>query len=631
MNPLDGVVPEPTAEELHDAGKGGGAPGRADDDRPDVEVTNTAVAADWLREHLGAGPLAGMFNRAGAVVHTPREGEDGYLPLTSDADASTDGPAQVRPVTAGAIASRIQYTYRVYRMAGDPPEVKPAMFPRAAAQVAVDVPDMLPNLRPLRGVTHTPVLRRDGTVLTAPGYDPATRLLHLPEPGLTVPEVPEQPAEADVRAAVALLDEMTAGFKFCTVHDRANFYGLLLTPLLREMVPPPYKLGAIGAPQPGSGKTLLATVARIVHGGVFRAEMPEDDAELRKQVTAILDVTTGPVVHFDNVSGILRSSTLAGLLTSAQWDDRKLGATEMISRPNDRLWVITGNNLSLGGDLVRRTVWVTIDPGVPNPHLRTGFAIPDLEDWARRHRGELIRALLTLARAWVVAGRPTVPRAGDGFARWTEAVDGILTHAGVPGTFAHIESARQDVGADDDDWADFLAAARASFGDRPWTVKELLERVNRAFDPSIPLDTLPGELAERASRAGNPGAVAKSLGMWLRNRDGRWAGNLTVRIAHRDPRRKIIYWRVDDFAGSAGSAGSRSDPDARRSENLSGMSAGDVPANDRNQTPQTPQTPHDPSGQCAVPGCAQSPRRACRTCADHMADEATYAETGAAA
>ena len=41
---------------------------------------------------------------------------------------------------------------------------------------------------------------------------------------------------------------------------------------------------------------------------------------------------------------------------------------------------------------------------MPHPELRTGFEIEDLEVWARDRRGDLIAALLTLIRAWVVAG-----------------------------------------------------------------------------------------------------------------------------------------------------------------------------------------------------------------------------------
>jgi hypothetical protein len=526
--------------------------------RPMCRVDSPAHAAEWIRTEAGAGPLSGVFRRGFDLVHCPLVEEEGYR----EPDGGDDGPAQIRVMSYTLLASRIQWTYMVHKVMKDDAGRKvmvPTMFPKDAARVACEAADMLPNVRPLRGVIHSPIVRADGSVLANPGYDDPTGLLYLPDPKLKVPPIPEKPTRDQVRDAVALLDEMTAGFRFLTPSDRANYYGLLLTPLLRELVPPPYKLGAIGAPMPGSGKTLLATVLRIIHGGVFRPEMPADDEELRKVVTTILDVTTGPVAHIDNVSGVLRSSTLAALLTSAVWEDRRLGSQTMVSATNDRLWVLTGNNVTLGGDLVRRTVWVTIDPGCPEPHLRTGFAIEDLESWTRRRRGDLLHALLVLIRAWVAAGRKAERKGSDSYAQWIGVVDGILTCAHVAGTFSGVESAQQSLGSDDDDWADFLEPVREEFGAKSWTVKELLGLVHdgRAKDTSpggtfyedahpIHLDALPAELVAKAAQArGNLGVVSKSLGRFIMNRRGRWARNMRVVEAGVDNRTKSKRWRIE--------------------------------------------------------------------------------------
>jgi len=171
---------------------------------------------------------------------------------------------------------------------------------------------------------------------------------------MVVPEVPEKPTEREIASARGLIAELLQDFPFVTMHDRAAYIGLLLTPLIRAIAPPEYKMFAISAHQAGSGKTLLADLARIIHGGVFRAELPAEEAEIRKQITTILDITTGPIVNFDNVTGVVRSSTLAGLLTSDVWDDRVLGTNTLARCVNDRVWVLTGNNMSLGGDLILR-------------------------------------------------------------------------------------------------------------------------------------------------------------------------------------------------------------------------------------------------------------------------------------
>lgn len=514
----------------------------------EVDVTNTALAAEWLRLEIGKGRLAGMFLRGTEIVHTPREGEDGYRPVGDDAD--DDGPAQVRTVTDSSLAARVSFTHGVYRMQkveGDYEPV-PALFSRTAAKAVLDVPDLLPNLRRLRAVIHTPTFRANGTLVEAPGYDRDSGFLYLPEPGIVIPRVPDEPTSSDVRDAVKLLFEMVDGFPFLTDHYRANYLGMLLTPLLRGMAPPPYKLHAIEAHQPGSGKTLLASLARIIHGGVVRAEMPENDAELRKQITAILLVTTGPVVVIDNVSGALKSSALAGLLTSDEWDDRVLGVSDIKRGVNDRVWTVTGNNLNIGGDLPRRTIRTVIDPGMPDPEKRTGFAIGDLEGWTRSNRGELLHALLTIVRAWAFAGRPVPPeKASDGYARWVRTVAGILQHAGIPGEFNHA-STQIEIGTDDDEWGTFLAAVHGVYGDRLWTAKELLGDINTGGlipNGRVPIDALPADLSEKACRhpSGPPG-VAKSLGRWLMNRSGRWAGGLAVQ-ARGKTRDGVKQWRIE--------------------------------------------------------------------------------------
>jgi hypothetical protein len=331
--------------------------------KPRYQTGNHVDDFRWLLMEIGTRGLSGVFLRGEVVVFVPVIGEEGYLEPVRKEDSN--GPATVRTLDPGRLVTRLALNYYVYKVVqrGDEWVDVECWFPRDSAEHALNATDVAVNLRRLKGVTHTPMVRRDGTILDAPGYDDATGFLYLP--AVDVDPVPVSPTAAEVGAAVTLLRGIVAEFKWAGKHDEANFHGLLLTPLLRELCPPPYKLGAIMAHQPGSGKGLLNRILRDVHGGVFRSEMPHDDAELAKSITGILTQTTAPVVQFDNVSGTLRSSRLAGLLTSAVYSDRVLGSTNNADMINDRLWTITGNNLNLGGDLVRRTVWVTIDPGCP--------------------------------------------------------------------------------------------------------------------------------------------------------------------------------------------------------------------------------------------------------------------------
>lgn len=510
-----------------------------------LDVSDVARAVDNLTPLIGTGPLAGFLRRSGELVHVPALGEDGY-----DDRVIGSSPAQVRPVLGDRLRARVQHEYWCYAVVVTKESVKhvQTVVPRDAAGLLLADVDLLPNARELRGVVHTPVVRADGSVLDRPGYDDGTGLLYLPDRGLVVEPVPERPTREQLVAAVALVARMVVDFRYVTPHDRANYLGLLLTPLLREVCPPPYKLAVLGAHEKGSGKGLQATILRTLHGGVMRPPLPHEDEEVRKAITTTLWTTTAPVVVFDNAVGTLRSDQLAMLLTTDTWTDRLLGTNREVTVANDRLWLVTANNLGVGGDLARRVLRVTIDPGTPHPELRTGFAIPNLKGWVRDHRGEVLHALLVMVRAWVAAGRPVPPLAsGDDYGQWVQVVGGILTHAGVDGTFGYVDPAER-TGADDDEWSEFLRAAHRAFGHNAWQVRELLALVVELPDPSaagrLDLDVLPAELTAKR-RYGDPLArLARPLGKWLQNREGRWADGRAARRAGQT-RERVALWRVE--------------------------------------------------------------------------------------
>lgn len=530
-------------------------PFRARPGRPELDVTNEGVALDWLQENAGRGALSGLFLRGDLVVRTPAIGEEGYIPPASEADE--DGPAKVAPVDKASLAALVSSSYTCFRTRltkdGDETQTR-ALFPRSVAESAIALPDQLVSVRKLKGVTHVPMIRADGGLLDTPGYDPESKTLYLPEPGLKIPPIPAKPTSKQVKEAVELIDQMIGEFNFNADHDRSNYIGFLLTPLLRHVVPPPYKMGVITAPMPGSGKSFLASFGRIIHGGVLRAELPEKDEELKKDITTILSETTAPVVTFDNLGGVVRSSSLASLITDGTWEQRRLGGNIQITVPNDRLWLFTGNNVKLGGDLPRRAVWVTIDPKVPNPHERTDFKIKDIQGWVRDNRALLLWALLTMIQGWDTAGRPARSREADTFGKWSEVVEGILTYAEIPGGFDSKASRREEIGQDDSEWEEFLESVERVFGTSPWTCRELLRKVTVNLDPllggivasqgPIHLDALPTELTSKLRLGDEPLRLAKSLGRWLDNRDGRWAGTITVRSAGKD-RTKTALWRVE--------------------------------------------------------------------------------------
>jgi hypothetical protein len=505
--------------------------------RPQIDVRNDALAAEWLRSELGRGRLAGIFRRDDLLVHTPRMGEQGYLP-PADLGLIDAGPAQVRPITTAGIKSLIETRYRPWRTItvregnGSTKVEIEALFPQQSAQSACEAArlgEYAPHLRTLHGVTHTPMMRPDGTILNTPGYDAPTGFLYLPDLDLKLPPIPNQPTREQVKAAVELILTPVAEFPFVSEDDRATWIGLAFTPALRPLLPGPYQLGVITATNPGSGKTLLAKMIRILHGGAQRGEMPRDADELRKSITAALMDTTAPVIAFDNLTGVVRSSVLESLLTDNTWTDRWLGQNRSVTATNDRLWLATGNNAQFGGDLARRIATVALNPPEANHHERTDFTIKDLEAWMQQHRGDILAAILTVARGWVVAQRPSANVRSDSYAGWIGGLRGLLGWAEFPGVFGG-GNHKTAMSSDDEEWHTFLVALFDEFGADPFTVKDIVHHLHpvnpfNSNGGNLDAAALPGDLPQKWAhvRDGNDGGFRKSLGWWLKNHERRYA------------------------------------------------------------------------------------------------------------
>jgi hypothetical protein len=144
------------------------------------------------------------------------------------------------------------------------------------------------------------------------------------------------------------------------------------------------------------------------------------------------------VVIFDNVTRPPESGDLCSVLTATSWADRAMRTHAKIALPVHATFLASGNNIRLAGDMPRRCYRVRLDAKSSEPFLRAGpepgkkFKIEDLRAWTLEHRGKLLAALLTLARAWFVAGMPK-PRLKPigSFENWTITVGGILEYVGV--------------------------------------------------------------------------------------------------------------------------------------------------------------------------------------------------------
>ncbi len=289
-----------------------------------------------------------------------------------------------------------------------------------------------PLLKPLEGVVETPVLRPDGSILDTPGYDAETGLLFLPR--TQNQPIPEMPGHSDATRAVEVLLEAVADFPFASTAHRSSWLSGVLTLLARFAFGGPAPLHLIDANVRGAGKSLLVDAASVIALGRVASRMApsENEAEERKRITA-LALAGDPLILIDNVAGALGSASLDAALTGTTWTDRLLGQSTRVTLPLKAIWMATGNNVVLKGDLCRRCLHIRLDSPEEFPERREGFHHPRLLEWIEEHRPALSAAGLALLRAFCVAGKPDQGLQPWGsFESWSALVRNAIVWAGQP-------------------------------------------------------------------------------------------------------------------------------------------------------------------------------------------------------
>jgi len=388
------------------------------------------------------------------------------------------------------------------------------------------------RLPPLAGVIAAPIMRPDGSILCAAGYDAATWLFLT---GDGWPQIPASPTGEDVRRALAALKAPFSEFPFVGTEDRSVLLAVILTALQRRLLAAAPLFG-FTAPSMRTGKSLLAEAVGIIATGQPAPAMAVsgDRDEIRKAVASILREGHA-LVNLDNIDHPLGSPDLARAITQPEYADRILGESRLLRLPTNLLWIATGNNLAFRGDLAVRALLCRLDAQAERPEERA-FAITNLKAHVAAHRQELVAAGMTILRAFHVGGRPDqrLPAWG-GFDDWSALVRSALVWVGEADPCA----SRQHVIDDDPDReraSAMLANWRRAFDDRAIAVAEVIERTGS--DAGL----LRAVLAVAANKADPRQPDTFKLGGWCRREKGKIVDGLTISKAAGSTRAGA--WRV---------------------------------------------------------------------------------------
>jgi putative DNA primase/helicase len=455
------------------------------DDKPDliVDSGDLPATAREVRDLLSS---AGDFFDRGMPVKVVKP-VDGSLP-------------RAIPLSFTNVVIETHRVCRPVRPQGED-ELVPVTLPDRVARMYLSMTSDW-QLQPLIGITTAPILGPDGAVRAVNGFDPETKLWCANLPAF---DLPEHPSRAEAESALHALRDPFRTFPFgdakrrpdkdlgVDVVDIDQSPGLdesghlvgLLTAICRAnlglapglMVRAPEISGA------GTGKGLLVRAISAIAFGVSPRAFTKggDRQELDKRLASDL-IEAAPIVFLDNVNGsILRSDTLASVLTERPARVRPLGRTGMVALNSTAFIAVTGNGLTVSEDLARRFVVCELDGRCEHPEQRrfgSGFL-----DQIGRRRAELLGAALTIWR-W---GRQNVAalqpgRALGSFENWAEWCRDPLVALGCRDPVERIDSVK----ADDPHRrriVELFDVWHQHHGERPIKAVDLAEPVQALVDP----------------------------------------------------------------------------------------------------------------------------------------------------
>jgi hypothetical protein len=389
-------------------------------DRPTIEllVGRTEQAVDKLEKLLIASDR-GLYQRGGLIVSTGFAKMQTFDGKTIVGQVIEDRGDYALIEDAEAVAKFVRFDAEG--------KAKPSPAPIWLIRTLKDRKHRL-KLPILVALVNCPSISAEGRLLHEPGFDPKTGILFDPL-GVSFPRVPDRPSEADAVTALARILELLQTFEFVTPDDKAVASSLIISAVCRrglDFVP----MHGFDAPVAGSGKSMLVDLASIIATGHEAGVVAQGESreEAEKRLSAIL-MRGDPLVAIDNCELPLEGVVLNQALTQHSLDLRILGYSKMVRTQAKALITATGNNLIVKGDVTRRSLVGRLDPKCERPELRE-FEYDPIAD-AKEHRAELVVAVLTVLRAYHVAGRPRRPKPPlQSFVSWSDTVRGALVWLG---------------------------------------------------------------------------------------------------------------------------------------------------------------------------------------------------------
>jgi hypothetical protein len=321
------------------------------------------------------------------------------------------------------------------------------------------------GIRPMNLFTNYPVYNTEWKI-SKPGWHEGTFYDEPPELSGIKPKV-------DV--GWGIIEDLLVDFPFSGDADMENFVSLLLTPMIKPAILGNVPLFLVKSSLPRTGKTKLA---EQVLGGIYLGEetpamqWSSNEDERDKRILAVLK-QGDTLLHVDNVSAYMDSPALASLVTSKYYQGRLLGKSQMMRLENSLTIVATANNPRATGEIVKRTVPITLQPETESPELRDDFKHPHLFKYVLNRRPRVWEWMMGMIEHYKNSGFPATKMKMGGFEGWMSAMSGVMHCGNAVKWMSNWQTWVKEADPEGEDLKDFVSLWWTKWEQEPLFAKQL--------------------------------------------------------------------------------------------------------------------------------------------------------------
>ncbi len=478
----------------------------------------------------------------------------------------------LRPVTPPALLPRVtEHVNFVRKTKPDKQEVVAAKLdggrkPKWPTVKCVPPPAILTSfisrvgwthIRTIRGVTGCPFLRPDGSIMQDAGFDVRTGYLYTPN--AEYPRIPDEPTQADAKAALADLVHVFCDFPHVSDADRMVPIAAIMTVIARPGILGSIPAFIFDASTRGSGKTLQCDVVSAVATGrpAERQSFPDDDVELEKTLCSYA-LAGLPIVLLDNVTRVFGGGPLDKVITArGDVSFRELGGNKVRTIPWVSTLMASGNGIDFMDDTARRVLVSRLESDMEQPETREEFVHPELISWVVRERPRLVASALTILRAYTAKGSPNAGCARWGsFEEWSRLIPPAIVFAGGADPMSARPDSSSSAGSsrDTEHFSNIVEGIWTVMGSEYASASQIVRTV---FSPPLSRDTNLDALREaiRAVTKCKIGADVDPalLGIYMRGKRGRVTNRMKIEREETESKhRGSARWRVENRNGDMG-------------------------------------------------------------------------------